>query len=43
MIAVNAGDSVELWCGDEGTSVQSNVIGASLTALLMNQVNNTVY
>ena len=43
MLAVTAGDSIELWCGDEGTSVFSNVIGASVSAILMNQVNNTAY
>lgn len=44
MLAVNAGDSIELKCTAIGSSTNiTDVNWASLTAVLVNQVNNTVY
>ena len=42
MLRVNTGDSIQLWCGSEGGKASANVIGASLTAVLVNHVNNHV-
>jgi hypothetical protein len=40
MLAVNAGDSIEFWCeGSPISGTAENPVWASLTAILVNQVN----
>jgi hypothetical protein len=41
MFAVNAGDSIQLWC--MGQAGNNQILSASLNALLVNQVNNQTF